>query len=82
MPKKPLTKKEKQMRTGALARQNMFLGGITQSQIGDMVKQYQANQPSATPATPPVAQVEPSPPNLYANKPATPPTPGTVESNL
>ena len=39
MPKKPLTKKEKQMRTGALARQNMFLGGLTQSQIGDMVKQ-------------------------------------------
>ena len=46
MPKKPLTDKEKQMRTGALARQNMFLGGLTQSQITDMVKQYQANQPS------------------------------------
>ena len=45
MPRKPLTDKEKQMRTGALARQNMFLGGLTQSQITDMVKQYQANQP-------------------------------------
>ena len=61
------------MRTGALARQNMFLGGMTQSQIGDMVKQYQANQPSATSATPPVAPVAPPPPNLYANKPVTPP---------
>ena len=49
MPRKPLTDKEKQMRTGALARQNMFLGGLTQSQITDMVKQYQANQsPAAT----------------------------------
>ena len=47
MPRKPLTDKEKQMRTGALARQNMFLGGLTQSQITDMVKQYQANQPPA-----------------------------------
>ena len=49
MPKKPLTKKEKQMRTGAVARQNMFLGGMTQSQIGDMVKQYQASNPSTPP---------------------------------
>ena len=60
------------MRTGALARQNMFLGGLTQSQIGDMVNQYQANQPSATSATPPVAPVAPPPPNLYANKPVVP----------
>ena len=51
MPRKPLTKKEKQMRAGALARQNMFLGGLTQSQITDMVNQYQTNQPPA-PVTP------------------------------
>ena len=74
MPKKPLTKKEKQMRAGALARQNMFLGGLTQSQIGDMVKQYQANQPptvtkppvtvnAPTTTTPPPATTTP-PPNL------------------
>ena len=51
MPKVPLTDKEKQMRAGALARQNMFLGGLTQSQITDMVKQYQINQPPG-PVTP------------------------------
>ena len=39
------------MRAGALARQNMFLGGLTQSQITDMVNQYQTNQPPA-PVTP------------------------------
>ena len=49
MPRKPLTDKEKQMRAGALARQNMFLGGLTQSQITDMVKQYQTNPPPVTP---------------------------------
>ena len=70
MPKKPLTKKEKQMRTGALARQNMFLGGMTQSQIGDMVKQYQANQPP-TPTTPPVT----------VNAPATTTPPPSIPSS-
>ena len=65
MPKKPLTKKEKQMRAGAVSRQNMFLGGLTQSQITDMVKQYQANQPPA--ATTPQVTVDVPTPNNQNN---------------
>jgi hypothetical protein len=48
MPKKPLTKKEKQMRTGAVSRQNMFLGGLTQQSIDDMVSKYQAANPAVS----------------------------------
>ena len=48
MPKKPLTKKEKQMRTGAVARQNMFLGGLTPQSIADMVSKYQTANPAVS----------------------------------